>query len=225
MKKETLFTLIVDDCPLICESYKQIIAQHLDKEFITKITIANNCSEAAKVVNLSIEKAQKIHFAIIDLKLPPCKNNKFISGEDIGLYIRKLLPKTKIIIATSCYNNFRIHNVFKTLNPEGFLMKKDLRSGELKNAYTSILKDIPYYSPSVLKLLRQQFSTNFILDPIDRKILYELSLGSRTKDLPEFIPLSSASIEKRKRHLRKLFNVTDRGDRELIIKAKERGFI
>ena len=60
---------------------------------------------------------------------------------------------------------------------------------------------------------------------MDRKILYELSIGSRMKDLPNYIPLSVASIEKRKRQLRKVFGVKNKGDRELILKAREIGVI
>ena len=46
------------------------------------------------------------------------------------------------------------------------------------------------------------------------------------KDMPNYVPLSAASIEKRKRHLKKIFNVKDKGgDRELILVAKEKGLI
>ncbi len=65
-----------------------------------------------------------------------------------------------------------------------------------------------------------------LIDSIDRKILYELSIGARMKDMPNYVPLSAASIEKRKRHLKKIFNVKDKGgDRELILVAKEKGLI
>tara|TARA_B100000497_G_C7333014_1_gene220131 strand:+ start:328 stop:561 length:234 start_codon:yes stop_codon:yes gene_type:complete len=77
----------------------------------------------------------------------------------------------------------------------------------------------------VIKLLRDQIVNDFVLDNYDRKILYELSIGTRMKDLPKLIPLSIAGIEKRKRNLKRMFNVKKMDDRELLISAKEKEFI
>ena len=87
------------------------------------------------------------------------------------------------------------------------------------------MKDPPYYSKTVIKLLRDQVVNDFILDHYDRKILYELSIGTRMKDLPSVLPLSNAGIEKRKRNLKRMFNVKKLDDRQLLITAKEKGFI
>lgn len=83
----------------------------------------------------------------------------------------------------------------------------------------------PYYSKTVIKLLRDQVVNDFILDHYDRKILHELSIGTRMKDLPSVLPLSNAGIEKRKRNLKRMFNVKKLDDRQLLITAKEKGFI
>ena len=46
------------------------------------------------------------------------------------------------------------------------------------------------------------------------------------KDLPNILPLSLAGIEKRKRNLKRTFDVKSvNNDKELITKAKEMGFI
>ena len=74
-------------------------------------------------------------------------------------------------------------------------------------------------------MLRMQVSNDFILDDIDRKILYELSLGAKTKELPSIVMLSINAIEKRKRHLKHIFEIKNADDRELIVIAKEKGFI
>ena len=63
------------------------------------------------------------------------------------------------------------------------------------------------------------------MDKIDRQILYELSIGTKTKDLPNIVPLSIAGIEKRKRILKRVFDVEYQGDKALITKAREKGFI
>jgi hypothetical protein len=45
------------------------------------------------------------------------------------------------------------------------------------------------------------------------------------KELPNILPLSIAGIEKRKRQLKKIFDVSSLEDKQLIIVAKEKGFI
>ena len=55
--------------------------------------------------------------------------------------------------------------------------------------------------------------------------MYELSRGVKMKDLPDIIPMSMAGLEKRKRHLKVIFNVAQKADRFLILVAKEKGFI
>ncbi|MDO6675822.1 DNA-binding response regulator [Tenacibaculum sp. 1_MG-2023] len=227
MRKEKQSALLADNCPLICETYKNIISKiaRLNPNFNFNTDITYNCNGAYDIIKKTIEKETSLNFVVLDLKLSPAKSRKILSGEDLGLLIRKLLPNTKLIVSTDCNDNYRIHNIFKSLNPEGFLIKNDLTSKELKNAIKNVTSNIPYYSKTVLSLLRKEVSNNFSIDSIDRQILYELSLGSKMKDMPNFIPLSAASIEKRKRHLKKVFNVKAKGDRELILIAKEKGFI
>ena len=76
-----------------------------------------------------------------------------------------------------------------------------------------------------MQILRKQVSNDFMVDNIDRKMLYELSIGTKMNELPQAIPLSIAALERRKRLLRDMFNVIGKGDRDLLIAAREKGFI
>ena len=143
----------------------------------------------------------------------------------MGLLIRKTLPNPRIIVSTTFNDNFRVHSILKNINPEGLLIKNDITPSELLETIRIIIEAPPYYSKTVIKLLRDQVVNEFILDQYDRKILYELSIGTRMKDLPELLPLSMAGIEKRKRKLKQMFNVNKLDDRHLIICAREKGFI
>ena len=73
--------------------------------------------------------------------------------------------------------------------------------------------------------IRKKMSTDITLDENDKKILYHLSIGTKTKDLEKHIELSSSSIENRKRHLKSLFGTEKENDLALILAAKNRGFI
>lgn len=113
----------------------------------------------------------------------------------------------------------------KNLDPDGFLIKNDITSKELVEAIKVVINDPPYYSKTVLKLIRLEVSNEFVLDSIDRKLLYELSVGTMMKDIPDILHLSIAGIEKRKRKLKGIFNLETSTNKELLEKAKEKGFL
>ncbi len=218
--------LIIDDHPIIADAYKSAF-EYISTENINiafKIAIAVNCDEAI----LKITEASKkngIDIVFLDISIPPSSDGKILSGEDLGVNIRKVLPNCKIIVATTFNDNYRIQAILKNVNPDGFLIKNDVNKEELVTSIKTVMDGTPYYSKSVLELFRKQSSTDYKLDKIDRQLLYEMSIGTKMKDLPNIIPMSMAGLEKRKKNLKELFKVQDNDDRELILKAKEKGFI
>ncbi len=227
MKKENKSILIIDSCPLICEAYKSIINSiNRNDNYLFDINLTYCGKEGLDIISNTSKNNITFDLIILELKFSPNYQKKRLSGEDLAMIVRKTFPSTRIIISATSDDNFRIHSIFKTINPEGFILKKDLTAKGFKNAIYSVFNNEPFYSKSILKLLRKEISSTFFIDSIDRKILYELSIGARMKDMPNYVPLSAASIEKRKRHLKKIFNVKDKGgDRELILVAKEKGLI
>lgn len=227
MENRKYSVLIIDDHPLITEAYKTAFDYYSKQNegIDFSIDVVQDCDSSMEAINDIFSKKRTLDIVFLDIKLPPSKDGKIISGEDLGLKINKLLPKTKIIVSTTFNDNYRVHSIFKSLNPDGFLIKNDITPKELIETIDTIINDPPYYSKTVIKLLRKQVANDFLLDNIDRKILYELSVGTRMKDLPNILPLSIAGIEKRKRHLKHLFNIKSVDDRELLLVAKEKGFI
>lgn len=227
MENKKYSVLIIDDHPLIIEAYKTALNMYskLNESVLFSIQMALNCDSAFESINEFSLKNKNLDIVFLDIKLPSSKDGKILSGEDLGLKIKKLLPDTKIIVSTTFNDNYRIQSIFKSLDPDGFLIKNDVTPKELIEAIHTMLNDPPYYSKTIVKLLRKQVASDFILDNIDRKILYELSIGTRMKDLPNILPLSIAGIEKRKRHLKNIFNTKQPDDKELLFIAKEKGFI
>lgn len=218
--------LIIDDHPLIVEAYRsglnQVSLKNLDIEFA--VSTANNCDTAYNKIKQA-SKDQSIDIVFLDIKLPSSLDGTIISGEDLGLKVIELLPRTKIIVSTTINDNYRMSSIFKSLNPEGFLIKNDLNPKQLVFAIETIINDMPFYSKSVLELMRKKTANDTFIDPIDRKLLYELSKGTKMKDMPSAIPLSISSLEKRKRILKELFNLGKADDRSLLKIAEEKGFI
>jgi DNA-binding NarL/FixJ family response regulator len=227
MANKTYKALIIDDHPLISEAYKSAFRKiEKDDETISfHINVAHDCDTAYEFIKESFENTEIIDVVFLDISLPPSKDGKIVSGEDLGLKINQLIPNSKIIVSTTFNDNYRVHSIFKNINPEGFLIKNDITPKELVTAINTLISGSLYYSKTVMQMLRLQVSNDFILDDIDRKILYELSLGAKTKELPNIVMLSINAIEKRKRHLKHVFDIKNADDRELIVIAKEKGFI
>ena len=227
MEHKLYTVLIIDDHPLITSAYKSAF-NYVEKQndaLSFNIDEAHDCDSAFKKITSLSSNSKNLDIVFLDISLPPSKDGQILSGEDLGLKINELMPSTKIIVSTTFNDNYRIHSLFKNLNPDGFLVKNDINPKELVAAINTIITDPPYYSKTVIKLLRNEVASDFIVDAIDRKLLYELSIGTMMKDLPELLQLSLPALEKRKRHLKQIFDAVSPYDKELLQKAKEKGFI
>jgi len=216
---------MTDDHPMIIEGYQNtlIATKKADQNLI--IDIANNCDESVKFMENSVEKNNPYDVLFMDISLPPSSDGKFNTGEDLAMYARSIMPKAKIIILTMFNETYRIHNIVRTINPEGFLIKSDLTSKELANAFQAVLSNPPFYSGTVNSLIRKTVSTNIVLDDVNRRILHLLSQGIKTKNLKEHIDLSLSAIEKRKKYMKEVFFIEDGSDESLLEKAKNKGII
>ncbi len=214
--------LIVDDHPMIAEAYKNALIElsSRDQEITFKIIISHNCDRALEIID-----NKNLDLVFLDIKLPPSIDGKILSGEDLGIKVNQILPEAKIIVSTTFNDNYRINSIIKNINPDGFLIKNDIDHNQIITAIKRVLNDPPYYSQTVNKFFRKQAVNEFMLDKIDRQLLYELSIGTKMKDLPDILPLSIAGIEKRKRHLKVIFNVEGQDDKALIAVARDKGFI
>ena len=227
METKQLTALIIDDHPLISEAYKSAF-KYLESQnnmYYFDIHVKHNCDDAYQIIYQYATTQKNIDVIFLDMRLPPSSDGKILSGEDLGIQINELLPESKVIVSTTFNDNYRVHSIIRRINPDGFLVKNDITPQELVTAIEEVLTTPPYYSKTVMKMIRNQVSSDYFLDDIDRKILYELSIGNRMKKLPEVIPLSFAGIQKRKRQLAKIFDVDSNDDRELILAARDRGFL
>ena len=217
--------LIIDDHPLIANAYHQALDEVFkDVDAELNLSFATTIDEAQKLIE-NVSEFEKIDIIFLDIRLPKGENQEIISGEDLGILIREKFPEKKLVVATTFNDNYRIHSILKNIDPDGFLVKNDLTPAELVSAIKVLLAEPPFYSKTVLKMLRKQISDEALLDHTDRRLLYEISIGTKMKELPNILPLSKAGIERRKRNLRMIFEVENGSDRDLVYQAKERGFI
>lgn len=216
--------LMVDDHPIIIEGYQNtLMATKKDNQTLI-IDTANTC-DSANVLMQRASKERPYDVCFFDISLPPSADGNITSGEDLAKICRDIMPNSKVVILTMFNESYRIHGIIREIQPDGFLIKSDLTSMELSEAFQHILVDPPYYSSTVSTFLKKAVSNDEYVDKINRKILQLLSQGVKTKSLPDHIDLSMSSIEKRKKQLKSIFNVTDGRDETLILKAKGKGLV
>lgn len=222
---ETIRILMIDDHPMIIEGYQNTLQFTKKEHQVLDINIANNCDEAIAFMDKSVKNNRPYDVLFVDISLPPSKDGLMNSGEDLAIYARDVLPKSKIIILTMFDESYRIHNIIKTINPEGFLIKSDLTSSELASAFQAVLHNPPFYSGTVNSHLRKTNESDIVIDDKNRKILYLLSQGAKNKSLATHLNISLSAIEKRKKQLKEIFLVDDGQDETLIKEARKKGFI
>lgn len=222
---EKIRILMIDDHPMIIEGYQNTLQFTKKSNQELYIDIANNCDEAVKYMEKSLSNGLPYDVLFVDISLPPSKDGLMQSGEDLAEYARIIMPKSKIIVLTMFNESFRIHNIIKTIDPEGFLIKSDLTSSELASAFQAVLKNPPFYSGTVNSHIRKSISTDIIIDEKNRKILHLLSQGVKTKNLAAHLDISLSAVEKRKKQLKDLFLVDDGQDETLLDEARKKGFV
>lgn len=214
--------LIVDDHPFIIEAYKNALKSYSAEGFQYTVSQANNCKSAYELLT-----GDQNHFdiAFLDISMPPYEEKNLHSGEDLAKMIRKILPECKIILLTMHTELIKINNIIKDINPNGLVIKNDLTFDELLLAFDKILNNDNYYSQTVIKFVSQSQYDNIQIDEFDKQILFHLSKGIKTKDIPTYVPLSLSAVEKRKLGLKELLHLKGGSDVELISEAKNKGLI
>lgn len=219
-KLKTVNILLVDDHHLILEGYKNVLARAKFPGIELSIDTSDNCDFAWVTLH---NKNYQIVF--LDINFPVQENSKILSGEDLGVKIKKEFPNIKIVILTVLEDSFRLHNILSNINPDGFLLKGETTSQELQRCLEKVLDSPPYYGPKISKILRSEVTNKSFIDETDRIMLYQLSLGTKTKDLTRFVHLSLRAVEDRKKRLKEIFGVSGEGNKPLLEKARESGYI
>ena len=207
----TVRILAVDDHEMTALGYKYILEDSEFADFNVKVEIATNFDQGKSKIEMS-KRAVPYDVILLDIQLFSPESKDPRTGIDLGMVARKEVPKSKVVFMSSYSDNYRINNIFKTVNPDGYMVK-------------SIVNDSPYYTASALSAIRRRMSTDIVIDEQDQKILYHLSQGIHTRDIAPLIGSANTTVEARKRQLKALFDVKNGNDLALINEAKTRGFL
>ncbi len=216
--------LAVDDHKMTALGYKYILEDAVFEDFKVRVEIGNGYDEGQKKIEASA-KALKYDIILLDIQLFPAEAKDPRTGQDLGKLARQIVPESKVVFMSSFSDSYRINSICQAVNPDGYLVKSEIDELSLIDMVKTVITKPPYYTHLALVAARKNIAQTFKVDEYDQAILYELSIGTRTKDITSVLPLSQATIDNRKRALKLIFGVQDKSDLALIEEARNRGFI
>ncbi|MEA9415223.1 response regulator [Flavobacterium sp. PL02] len=214
---------IVDDHPFIIEGYKNAITRYNPKEYEFLITQAKDCKSGYEVIMDPVTTSFDIAF--LDISMPAYEEMEIYSGEDLAKLIMEHMPNCKIILLTMYTELLKIKTIIRTINPRGLIIKNDLTFDELLFAFDKVMKKKTYYSQSVVEMLEKSPKDSIEIDQIDEQILFHLSKGTKTDEMPHYIPISLKATIRRIENLKELLKVTDGTDDDLVHEARNKGLL
>lgn len=216
--------LIIDDHPMSVDGYK-ILLSSIESNKKTNYILGYSCEEAFSIIQRTKSDGEMIDFAFVDINLPPFEAEKIFSGSDVAKLIRKYFPDCKIIIISMHNEPLWVNQIYKSINPEGFIAKSDINYKSFPEAFKSVENDEIYYSESIKQSRKKMIQKNINWNENDSKMLRLIAEGVKTKDLPNYIPLCLSAIEKRKASIKKQLIVESGSNKELLDSAKSLGLI
>jgi DNA-binding NarL/FixJ family response regulator len=215
--------LVVDDHPMTVEGYINALSEvsfGLNSPFFSK---ANNCEEAYSTLLRSTNAKQSFDIAIIDKGLPSYEMKSILSGSDLALFIREMMPNCKIIMITAHTEIIIIYEIYKNIRPDGLIIKNDITPDKLQQAVIEIMQGNSYQSITVKNCINEIWKKELMVEDYNRQILFYLSKGFKIKELDGVICLTTSAIQKRIIRMKKVFEATD--DSGLVKEAIKQGYI
>lgn len=221
---KTVRILAVDDHEMTTMGYKFILEDSEFDGFKVKMD-TDKSFEGARQKILDSVKLFPYDILLLDIQLSQNADGPAKTGEDLGILAREVSPTSKIVFMSSFSDNYRINSIMQSVDPEGYMVKTEIDQLSLQAMVKTVMTSPPYYTQKALAAIRKKMANDLSLDENDKKILYYLSIGTKTKDMTRYISLSLPTIENRKRQLKALFGVEKQNDQALITESKNRGFI
>ena len=212
--------LIVDDHPMIVDGYCAIF-NNLVEGYNFNIYCAYNSEEAFKIIDQNSKLKNKIDVALIDVSLPPYKEEKILCGGDLAKVFKERYPLSKVIMITMHDEGMIIDKIITKVNPEGFINKSDVGFDTFSKVFEIILGGEKFISKTINNSIKELNNKKFGFDSTDYEIISLLEKGIKTKDIPNYIPLTLSAIEKRKVKIKSQILNYSCNDDELIRKVKD----
>jgi DNA-binding NarL/FixJ family response regulator len=217
----SLKILLVDDHVMITDFYKTALAKLKKCKEITSTNSLKNAYEF--IFNKNPDKI--IDVVILDLSMPEYPEKSLNTGEDLAKLIRAIYPETKIIFITGYCNLIRLNSLLQNINPEGIIEKSDVDYNSFIIAFNKIIDGEFYRSETIQKTINNGKLNNVFFDSLNRQIVFLISQGITTKNIPLYLPLTLSAVHKRKSKIKELLQIECGNDEDIIRESQKKGII
>ena len=190
--------LIVDDHEVVIEGIKSVLRSREEYEIVGQ---AFNGREAIELV-----KRYNPEVVIMDISMPE------FNGIEATLHIKKLYPKTRIIIYTMFSNKEYVVQLFRA-GISGYVLKQD-PFADLIMALNTVKAGATYFSTMAPKILSNHLNEVgtltdglSILSSREREVFELLADGVSIKDIAVRLFISPKTVESHKYHIMEKMNV------------------
>jgi DNA-binding NarL/FixJ family response regulator len=217
--------LVVDDHPMTVDSYINLLSDVEILQNETHFIKSFSSQDAFNKINLCVAQNKNIDLAILDINLPTYEEHRIYSGIELAKIVKDKFPECKLIFLTMRGEPVLVDKILKELSPEGFISKNDINFETFPIICKGIIEGDFFRSETIINSQRELFKKNINWDVYDSQILMLIAEGVKTVNIPDFIPLSMSSIEKRKANIKAQLINGIGNDKELIHSAKKLGLI
>lgn len=192
--------LIADDHILVSEAFKRL----LEPEFEVVAMVADGRSL------LQVAPELKPDVTVLDLGLP------LLNGMDAGSQLKRMLPKTKIIVLTMSEDS-DLASVALREWASGYLLKKSA-GGELVQALREVLRGKSYVTSYVAQRLLDEFVRDPRIDrvkhltPRQREVLQLLAEGRTMKEVAAVLHVTTRTVAFHKYRIMEEFSLKNNSD-------------
>jgi DNA-binding NarL/FixJ family response regulator len=192
--------LIADDDTLVAEEFKDLIEP--DYQVVKVVT------DGKTLLSDAVE--MKPDVVLMDMEM------SLLSGFDAGLELRKLLPKTKLILLATNDDSDVASRALRQWS-SGYLLKKSA-GDELKRAIGEVLRGHSYVTPSIAQKLidelihTPQQSRAKELTTRQRQVLQLLAEGRSMKEAAEILNIAVRTIAFHKYRIMEDFGLKTNSD-------------
>jgi DNA-binding NarL/FixJ family response regulator len=198
---EKVRILIADDHTMVRQGLSRLLEQQPDLQVVGEAT------DGQKTVELAL--SLKPDIVIMDIGMPR------MNGIEAAVRIRKLLPKTKILVLSMYSHEHYIHQLIEA-GVSGYLLKDD--SGrDITKAVRAAIKNEIFLNTAVSKVLTESYrspgqgGTPFErynqLTNREREVLQLIAEGHSTRQIAEMLYVSVSTIKSHRANLMEKLNI------------------
>lgn len=197
--------VIADDHPIILKGLSEFLLEN-------GYEVAGMGSNGREALDLI--KKNKPGIAILDIQMP------FYTGLEVVEICQKEGLTTKIILIT-LEKDIDLYHRCKELSIFGYVLK-EFALEELQNCISSVERGVPYFSPELIKYLKEKERPNNFdrLSSTELQVLKHIAENMTAKEIGDAMFISNRTVEKHKSNIIKKLEI-DSHQNSLLIWVKE----